>query len=245
MSEGHEATTLRGVERGPPPETDFIHGLQNIFWESGSTIQDYSDALKCCPQELDQTQTQKVLEMLQHQWTHWKSLDLEVLKLFMEHLPVLARTRIEDCCGGLLLHRACMYNASLDTIQYLIDWYPQAVEEMDKKGMIPLHRASRRHNASIGTIRLLLSIYPDSIRSRNRGGLFPIHCAASRAPLQVIKLLVNAFPDAVCIPTEHTGSFPVHIATCLQKQRRPTGRCPVSAGSSCKFRAASQWTQRT
>jgi len=83
-----------------------------------------------------------------------------------------------------------------------------------KHGFLPIHLACLRRNVPLPVIEALVDAEPDSlkVRSSTKDMAFPIHLAAGcGASLQVVQLLVKAFPDSI-YAVNANGLLPLHSA---------------------------------
>jgi ankyrin repeat protein len=99
---------------------------------------------------------------------------------------------------------------SVAAAELLIAANPDAlVSATAPKGLLPLHCAVNMC-ASKGVVALLLSAESAKKPSKN-SKMLPLHYAVTENQLEVVKLLVDAFPDALLSPTTE-NFFPLHSA---------------------------------
>ena len=156
-----------------------------------------------------------------------------VLPLLLKHEPKIAQ--YEDHCGDLLLHIAIESENSVDTIELILDAYPEGISKKGGYGLLPFHSAcncseSESESDSIQILELLLSRYPSAASISpekwrgSRRGSFPLHRCFQlfNANLsdEFIMSLIEAYPDAASIKTRDNetalhfacwGGFPLAI----------------------------------
>jgi ankyrin repeat protein len=87
------------------------------------------------------------------------------------------------------------------TIRWLVDQWPESLQEPDTEGRLPLHVAAALDPALIPVlplVRLFVERWPDALTVADRGGpgFFPFQAAAiADAPLDVVYLLARLRPD--------------------------------------------------
>jgi ankyrin repeat protein len=87
----------------------------------------------------------------------------------------------------------------METILYLLEQGPAAVQARDANGETVLSRALECGNRPYALVQLLLQLCPGSAAVRDRRGYLPFHIAAAKdEPLDVVHLLVRVRPDMVC-----------------------------------------------
>lgn len=127
------------------------------------------------------------------------------------------------------LHLACQHHPPDDILLSILNANPSAASVPSQPhGELPLHfatgfhrhdRHDRHHaaaghnlNASLGVIQHLVTAYPASIAARTTYGVTPLHQACTfRAPYEVIRVMVEAFPEALHVEDEQ-GRTPWDIA---------------------------------
>lgn len=128
-----------------------------------------------------------------------------------------------DSAGRLPLHLACHARAPVETLQLLVQQTGAdagtMVRARDRNGALPLHLLlSPPAISSVGgtattTVKLdpveyLLKAHPQSAESRNSQGELPVMLACqSRAPLDVLFLLLKASPTSVASMIEHYNNM--------------------------------------
>jgi len=117
----------------------------------------------------------------------------------------------------LPLHLACRTaGIPLETISYLIQLWPESIQVRDCWGYLPLHKAccnNNRQNADL--IAFLIDKWPQAVREAcPQTDALPLHlvCKAqqdAQVSLEVLKLLVEAWPDALLVQDQN-GFLPLH-----------------------------------
>ena len=133
---------------------------------------------------------------------------------------------IRDMNNMLPLHVVCgafkSGGGSVDVIKYLIEIYPESVEEGNQKGDLPLHVACWG-GAPLQVVQYLYKKTPKSVRDQERyGGKLwtpglwtPLHhaCNGGGSPLEVIRYLVGKCRESVTrAPLADPNCFPLHLA---------------------------------
>jgi len=123
----------------------------------------------------------------------------DIVKYLVESEPMSLRHKDEPL-QQLPLHVACK-NQSItnEIIQYLVNKWPEALQEGNDTECTPLHLFCRygdmiSNNDAIDILKLILETYPDGARRANRSGFYPIHCAAGNKSMLIefIQILNNA-----------------------------------------------------
>lgn len=98
------------------------------------------------------------------------------------------------------LHLACDVDAPAVVIAGLVQAYPQACARVGTSGMTPLHLTCSSAHASIHVVRVLLELGDVAAQCSlpDLDGDTPLHAACrSGAPLEVLEVLLQAYPAAV------------------------------------------------
>ena len=111
-------------------------------------------------------------------------------------------------------------------IRCLLEYFPDAAnftnvedEGSSERGWTPLHAACGNENVTEGIIQLLVDAHPDFVRKENYRGHMPLHtlCFNSKldeaTAIQILKLLVAAYPEAVRHAPNNGGHLPIHFAS--------------------------------
>ena len=80
----------------------------------------------------------------------------------------------------LPLHAAICYGAPIDTIQGLVEIYPDGLCSADTNGNLPLHLAIQ-FNSSQNVILHLLQAFPEALHAENGDGQLPLQCGTNKA----------------------------------------------------------------
>lgn len=111
------------------------------------------------------------------------------------------------------LQQACtrVSGIQFQTIQQILQQYPDAVKATNDKGDLPVHLACF-NEASLQVVELLVSYYPESLRIQDSQGSLAIHWACfGTSPLIVIQVLLLHYPESIAAKT-HKGQIPLHYA---------------------------------
>lgn len=140
---------------------------------------------------------------------------VEVLERIVSHPD-----EVRVCKDGILpIHRACgCDDVPFRVIEALIETYPQSLEQKCNTfdGGLPIHDAVSHDYSTINTdvIKLLLQHYKGSASVKDEDGCTPLqsHLYCSPSPsLEVVKMLVEAHPDAVRTHDQYKW-YPLHCA---------------------------------
>ena len=100
--------------------------------------------------------------------------------------------------GNLPIHNACESESrddTGDTIQYMLDLYPEIINVRDGRGHLPIHSAAPFGIAK--TIELLLKHDPDAASKVTQ----PLQLVDIRyGDLDTVKVLFDAYPEAILAP---------------------------------------------
>jgi ankyrin repeat protein len=137
-----------------------------------------------------------------------------VVRLLLKHEPKIAR--YEDPRYGLLLHQASS-EASFDTIQLILDSYPEAISKKNGYGFLPLHMACRSGRSAQTSLELLLSRYPGAAgisHEDENGHQFRLHDCLQRVEIHrsvdFVLSLFEAYPEAASF--KKNGWTALHFA---------------------------------
>ena len=105
---------------------------------------------------------------------------------------------------------------NLNLLHYLVQCWPQALEEQDDDGMTPLHLACKLQPER--TILYIYREFKDAIFMKDKCLCLPIHLASARFELctpQVAQILVSEYPACVW---DANGNLPIHCAVVNSQQ---------------------------
>ncbi|KAG7385054.1 hypothetical protein PHYPSEUDO_001990 [Phytophthora pseudosyringae] len=93
---------------------------------------------------------------------------------------------------------------------------PQLARHKDHHGMLPLHWACTEDDTPPKAVRALLAAFPEAVITKNNAQYLPIHIAVkARAPLETLKLLVEARPSSLMEETP-AGKTVIQLAKEMQ-----------------------------
>eukprot|EP00986_Skeletonema_menzelii_P007999 scaffold3240_cov155-Skeletonema_menzelii.AAC.3 len=104
-------------------------------------------------------------------------------------------------------------------IQCLLDYFPDAVNDVDGNGLLPLHFACENSSVSLDIIQLLIDAAPDTLRSQDNYGRLPLHCClcgntdllGEKKMSDILKLLLEKHPESIR-HADDNGQLPLHYA---------------------------------
>ena len=105
-------------------------------------------------------------------------------------------------------------------IQCLLKYFPAAANYPDHDGLLPIHYACGNNYVSLGIIQLLIDAAPDSIRCGDSNSYLPLHKLCSNkeldeaTALQILKLLLEKYPESIQHCENNQGYLPIHVAAC-------------------------------
>ena len=160
----------------------------------------------------------------------------EFCKVLIDSFP--ESVEVEALFNALLpIHEACRYGNrvdTVDTIQYLLEIYPESINVPDNEGLTPMHKAA--WNGKAETIELLLKHDPDVASKMtdnvddNSYEQLPFHIAIRAAEhstaigiisndskFKSIQVLYDAYPEAINIHDEDWET-PIDIARGTRNQ---------------------------
>jgi len=136
----------------------------------------------------------------------WYGMSPEFLKILVHAYPEPARIPRGDD-RKLPIHLACESdNCRLDSVEYLLDIYPESIDVEDSSGWLAIHHVARNNGPQKAEIiEYFLSKDPTCASKATEHGLTPLHLAcnplhfanSSNPTLTAIQLLFDAFPEAV------------------------------------------------
>lgn len=129
-----------------------------------------------------------------------------------------------------LLHFACV-NTSAEAaapvmVRDVLSFFSCGAKVLDHHGRLPLHIACANScRDALSLVAMLLDVYAEGAQVVDNDGNLPLHvCLANNVgedALNVVTLLLRAFPDAACIPNGKTRrlapqfrEFPLEMALC-------------------------------
>jgi ankyrin repeat protein len=116
-----------------------------------------------------------------------------------------------DGYGKLPLHFVGS-QTSLESVRLLAEASPASVRAVTKSGRTPLHTAII-NEAQLDVVKFLVEHSGDAslLGIADRDGCLPMHYAAKRGSLELVKILVEAFPTSIRAP-DARGRRPIHVA---------------------------------
>eukprot|EP00956_Cyclotella_meneghiniana_P031767 scaffold84582_cov23-Cyclotella_meneghiniana.AAC.1 len=143
---------------------------------------------------------------------------LDIVKYLVEYEPMSLRRKDSSYLQQLPLHTACK-NQSITKaiIQYLVDKWPEALQEGNYTECTPLHLLCQNgkliSNGGIEILQVILEEYPDGVLQTNRTRVLPTHLAARNSLMSVefIEILINANRESVG-QVDEDGHLPIHYA---------------------------------
>ena len=119
-------------------------------------------------------------------------------------------------CNETPLQIACGMNKclTLETVQLLVNAWPESIRQRGSYGNLPLHDLCRNkdldESASVEVLQFMLKVDPTLPRRMNDDDYFPIHDAVCHKSTNFCKVLIDAWPESLSF--EHNGYLPIHEA---------------------------------
>jgi len=98
-------------------------------------------------------------------------------------------------------------NKYIEITMYLLEIYPNGASIIDNDGKVALHYATLNF-ISIDVIKELLKIYLDGAKHLSNRRKISLHYAADKQSVELIKLLLNAYPEGKTI-RDSLGNLPI------------------------------------
>ena len=138
-----------------------------------------------------------------------EDVSLDVVKRFIKHFPESLK---EESVYELPLHIAIRKGCSVDIIRSLVKAYPDGLK-VEKKycGKLALHIAVS-YGLPLDTIKILVKACPESVSSKDGDGQLPLHHIAYNDHVEVLKFLLEAYPEGVKVEDRKAGRLPLHCA---------------------------------
>ncbi len=140
----------------------------------------------------------------------------ECLREIIERHGLTANIRIRKYD---FFYEACRNRrVTVGIIRCLLEYFPDAATA-DEIGWTPLHYACGNRSVTKGIIKVLFEASPDSVRRTNVMGMMPLHCLCANqkvdeeTAIQILKLLIEKYPEAVRHVDNNYGRLPIHIAS--------------------------------
>jgi ankyrin repeat protein len=148
------------------------------------------------------------------------TLRIDLIRYIITKAPECVRVRVDN--NSTVIHLACMlYSPSLELVQMLVQQWPDVLSIFNGTGELPLHallnrltRDSDECSTPIAVVRLLIDGFPAAVRTPSTGlfDTLPLHmaCGHHEESLEVIQLLVEAYPEAVSSLAGYGRNYPLH-----------------------------------
>eukprot|EP01043_Picozoa_sp_COSAG02_P058199 COSAG02_NODE_7202_length_3121_cov_80.140635_1_plen_882_part_10 len=118
-----------------------------------------------------------------------------------------------DAREQLPLHVALKHRQPIQALRLLLDAYPAAAVHPDEDGHIPLHIVLRQKPFRRDVFAMLLTCNDRATQVKNAEGDYALHMAAALGvPVEAVKAIHAAFPGAIELPNDKSGSLPLHLA---------------------------------
>jgi len=199
--------SFRIPKREPPPTPQRLHmAIINNDWDEAHSL--LMIGKHCCRKRTECPsffgEPSEILAI--HQACSMIDVPLSFIKaLYVAYPESLKKT--DTTWKRIPLHIAVKCNTSIEIVLFLLQSWPEAVEEQDMMGRLPLHYALSNHASSV-IIHHLIAPCPDTVSEADEDGRTPLHVAALKAVSpEIISILVGFKPEAVFMRTSN-GSTP-------------------------------------
>jgi len=146
---------------------------------------------------------------------------VDLINLLVKSYPESVKVR--DRHGTLPLYQVLQYkfDDSRLLVKLFLDSWPESIVQHDKDGSLPLREVlTSNFCASLAAINVLAKTKPNILRVQDVDGFSPLHLALhcpiravdAAEYLQLIKLLVESWPESLQIKTTLGGMLPLHLA---------------------------------
>ena len=206
------------IVRHPDAQGRLLLHYAALYSESTSMIELlvslYPDAVKVCDTALGRTPLHMLAERpcFDSQYSMIRCLvnaDCGVLKMI-------------DKTGNTPLHSSC-HSAGKGReviVNYLLELHKESVFEQNKCGRLPLHLACEVDDDSAApVVARLLSLFPEGAKMADQDGMLPLHFASASSSIKVVRILLDAYPDAVKQNIDFYGT-PLHQTACQTQNRK-------------------------
>eukprot|EP00588_Corethron_pennatum_P016565 CAMPEP_0194304358 /NCGR_PEP_ID=MMETSP0171-20130528/2131_1 /TAXON_ID=218684 /ORGANISM="Corethron pennatum, Strain L29A3" /LENGTH=851 /DNA_ID=CAMNT_0039055615 /DNA_START=405 /DNA_END=2957 /DNA_ORIENTATION=- len=124
-----------------------------------------------------------------------------------------------DRRGSFLLHSAAT-NPHVDSLEFVYNLNPIAIEQPDDKGNLPLHAACAWGEITAANLEFLVSKFSQAAKKQNREGMFPLHllCSSDHAEKKNLAIVHSAFTEAIK-SRNNKGHLPFH-SSCAKDYTR-------------------------
>jgi hypothetical protein len=103
------------------------------------------------------------------------------------------------------------WKSAPEVVKFLYQQWPDALQEKDELGMLPMHRAAA-WSPSLDVVRFLYEKFPDALQKMNVDGELPLHLAArSNSSGDVVEFIAEAWREALQT-TNRKGELPIDLA---------------------------------
>jgi len=178
--------------------------------EANCSVEVIQTLIRCWPKSLRIRMEGNLLPL--HFACQLSAPQLTVIQALVQGWPNSIRER--DRYGLMLpLHYACMYCASAEVVQFLIECWPESLQVGNMYGALPLHLACWGR-PSLAVIYYVLDSFPQAVQMQDECLRHPLHYACMRASgseLELIKRLVQVWPESIRVPDQN-GFLPLHEA---------------------------------
>ena len=157
-------------------------------------------------------------------------LPVDSTEILLEKYPKAAN--LLDDSGRTPLHLACRYQSGVQLVQLLLRVHEHGARETDDRGRLPIHLALERpRDTRWDVVRVLLQSTGAEKQCKlkdEKDGTRSLHWACRhRAPVDVVQLMLDAYPRAVRKPD---GSGRTALHWCCRREFHGE-QAPVTGGS--------------
>ena len=102
---------------------------------------------------------------------------------------------------------------SVAMVEQILLAHPEYAWVCNARGDRPIHCACQVSDVSPEIVRILLYAFPEGASTRNRDGKLPIHyAAASISSIEILREVVDSFPQGLNMAEYRNDSKPLHYA---------------------------------
>jgi ankyrin repeat protein len=198
--------------------------------EGGNNISQIDALLDLQHSKIKQlAETKALLEL--SKLCHSESLSEDSLRAIFERHGCAQNNNNDPNINYIFYREACRNEKVTEGIlRCLLEYFPNAARYADGNlaayagaaGRLPLHIICFNKNVTLGMVNLLIDAFPSSVSHEDNEGLMPLHYLCHNknlgedVGLEILKLLLERFPEAVKRRTTEKDKLPIHYAATWQ-----------------------------
>ena len=104
--------------------------------------------------------------------------------------------RVTDNLGSLPFHKSC-FSKNVEAAKYLYQLYPESIDIADYVGNYPIHWCCVFYDQDFELTQFVLQHDRGAVARPNNYGRLPLHIATEEMSFGVVKLVFDAYPEAI------------------------------------------------